>query len=114
MEHYASKALCTELYKLKPEWDNTAGELSPKGHYWPRGEFVKFHTGAAAEQRAAIVPAYDLGFLIRKLPKDTVIWQNDFRWHIRNDKLDESASDPTPEDVGCLLLIKLIKEGILK
>lgn len=114
----ASLELCKELYELSG-WDDTYGELSPKGHWWPRGEFLEFHTGSKEKP----TPAYDLGFLLRKLEKELTfsislhnIFQGKKGWttSYQLGALVEPVVADTPEDAVCKLAIELFKGGILK
>lgn len=63
-------------------------------------------------------PAYDLGYLLRRLPPRTTISKNPNReaygaWvaGMDDDRFEEAD---TPEDAACKLAIELIKQGILK
>lgn len=73
-----------------------------------------------------ICPAYDAGYLLRKLPREirlsghfesfTLDWyagQWSVRYGLRAPVQLEARAD-TPEDALCLLAIKLFEEGILK
>lgn len=129
----ASRELCVELYELASEWvDTDYGWITSTerrdGESWSDGitQFVlvnrlahsitwqpNLQSAHSAKSRFANIPAYDLGYLLRKLPSDTVIWRNVFRWHIRNEAFDKSASASLPEDAACKLAIELFKQGIL-
>ncbi len=101
--------LSKELYELS-EWDN--GWYS----YWGRGVVARDST----EQR--ICPAYDLGYLLRKLPKMGSIsvtsiigagWEAVYHGN-RGDLYERRYQADTPEDAVCKLAIELFKQDILK
>lgn len=65
-----------------------------------------------------VAPAYDLGYLVRKLPSGwTVVTRfNDewlASWSETADGDDWAETAPTPEDAIGLLVLRLYKEGIL-
>jgi hypothetical protein len=111
----ASLELCKELYELSG-WDN--GWYS----YWGRGIVARDST----EQR--ICPAYDLGYLLRKLPQNTWVGYVDtsgrrdyaqaktYAWNEQgNDiiKVTQCSAD-TPEDAACKLAIELCTRDMLR
>lgn len=59
-------------------------------------------------------PAYDLGYLIRKLPIQTRLYQTRKGWTIGRYGFRSISTEKTPEDAACLLAILLFEEGILK
>jgi len=119
--HVASLELCKELYKLSA-W---------KGTFWKfykNGDQVITHSGIKKHQTSA----YDLGYLLRKLPKVSPSNQDCYLTVIhknvpKNKKIDKRwtagyfegfgwswyANADTPEDAACLLAIELFKQGIL-
>lgn len=119
MIHVACLDLCRELYELS-KWENIY-------HRWSKniyGKDVVIDTSAAG----STVPAYDLGYLLRKLPQNSWIGYTDtsghrgyalaytFAWNEKGDyisKIAECRAD-TPEDAACLLAIELFQRGILK
>jgi hypothetical protein len=54
--YYASKELCQELYELS-NWEDVDWSYDENGH------------GFTFRHQANSIPAYDLGYLLRKLPK---------------------------------------------
>lgn len=83
-----------------------------------------------------LVPAYNLGFLLRKLPPNlSAVYQEELYLMLELDPFDKSwvvqytneqyevpqpplgvtvsAMAKTPEDAACLLAIKLFEEGVL-
>jgi hypothetical protein len=99
MSDVASLELCRELYELSG-WKTFAME---------RG---------LAEDRP-IDPAYDLGYLLRKLQRNHVElvglttgeWTARAYWHSTEQARAEYAD--TPEDAAAKLAIELFKQGIL-
>ena len=116
MSDVAKRELCEELFELSG-WNDTKLD-------WHRSDLTEFGREVA--------PAYDLGFLIRKLPHikdidfrveqngeseegyDWVAYGIDYTKH----PLDESSrwwsNADTPENALALLCIELFKQGILK
>lgn len=118
----ASLDLCKELYELSGKtWHE---EIIYSWHK-DYGEYVieDFWTGS-------ICPAYDLGYLLRKLPDYAKLFRNNQgKWfaaavtggfrHPDNqlgqpDTAHEWYIADTPEDAAASLAIKLFQEGILK
>ena len=104
----ASLELCKELYELSG-WVDT--EICH--HEYEDGNTLPITHN----------PAYDLGYLLRKLPSGVFlakgkryrIWNDDtnnYTW-AGSEKLDPIDAD-TPEDAACKLAIELFKEGVLK
>lgn len=74
-------------------------------------------------------PAYDAGYLLRKLPKSfvsqehrctiylTLEWLGDEKWaasyQLDTDSISYEQKEDTPEDALALLAIKLFEEGVL-
>lgn len=128
MSNVASLELCMELYALTAdEWlDQTSWqyakkgpeaqvELVPteKGRSWPKGYWTSF-------------PAYDLGYLLRKLPKEIQPELEYYRIHITPSNGSTNGWEAgygrvngirrqslTPEDAACKLAIELFKQGVL-
>ncbi len=110
-----SLELCKALYEISG-WDN--GWYS----YWGRGVVARDST----EQR--ICPAYDLGFLLEKLPQNSWVGYTDtsgqrgyalaktYAWNEKGTDIDRivQCSADTPEDAACKLAIELFARGILK
>ena len=64
-------------------------------------------------------PTYDLGYLVRKLPKKFLLeaepWGGSSKkenWRIKT--LQGAAEADTPEGAACKLAIELFKQGVLK
>lgn len=123
----ASLEFCKELYELsgwKPD-----GEVKMIDKWWrepgpqPGGAQIIHY----------VAPKYDLGYLIRRLPKQIPYvgdcpaavwfnkklgkWQTGYTWHVQgsddNTKSKYFEAD-TPEDAACKLLLELFKQNILK
>lgn len=116
----ASQQLCKELYELS-SWETDDGwDYAGKFRY---GLFSSPH-----ENPSRSVPAYDLGYLLRKLEPITesgvlgrlyVEYARDLATGMHyyaafnSATLDAQPAD-TPEDAACKLAIELFKQGILK
>lgn len=136
----ASAELCGKLYELS-DWEMTGSE---SWNWWQRkrinadrfrdspflGLSIKrptdSRTGRTVSEvthyRSYIAPAYDLGYLLRKLPPNLgdglhlVLENDDGGWAIEyytRQKSGPSASAAIPEDAACRLAIELFKQGIL-
>lgn len=126
----ASLELCKELYELSGWTTDT--------YYWLQGSMpdlaeqehyptVVFHNDSLAEYPYAYerqCPAYDLGYLLRKLPNSDK--QGIYAWpSIAKNILDASAfwecdtgeyyteTARSMEDAACKLAIELFKQGVL-
>lgn len=102
----ANKDLCTELHELSG-WEDAPSEYPSDG----------------LRKLSSVSPAYDLGYLLRKLPRDTIY--NNSKIPL---KLEVQLSGgwwahyglyywthgDTPENALCKLAIELFKQGILK
>lgn len=118
--------LCKELYK-RSGWNNTY-------HRWSKniyGKDVVIDTAAAG----STTPAYDLGYLLRRLPKNVtefwgkfypaspclmysgtqwvIFYQSTMTGEHNTDELFGQFADH-PEDAACLLAIELFKQRVLK
>ncbi|WP_156666099.1 hypothetical protein [Rhodococcus sp. HS-D2] len=96
----ASRNLCKELFDLSG-WDEAS---------------LHKHPGPEIENAA---PAYDLGFLMRKLPDGyTVLTRfNDgwlASWAERADAADYAVEENTPEDAVAALALLLFEKSILQ
>lgn len=98
----ASLSLCKELYELSG-WDS-----------------LEYHPNAVGTPITC--PAYDLGYLLRKLPRGCYIAQTRKGWTASSGNAREifgkqspiTLNADTPEDAACKLVIELFKQGILK
>lgn len=99
----ASRELCKELYELSG-WEDADWFFNPHAEGFT---FTKQHSG---------VPAYDLGYLLRKLPADGNLfvkqYEDDGSWHACSGLIQVEAD--TPEDAATKLAIALYEQGILK
>jgi hypothetical protein len=129
----ASLEVCKELYKMS-RWKDT-------DYFHQFIEYSDLSTGyyltnptVAAPLHANAYPAYDLGYLLRKLPDRVITDKASF--HLRINKSDRfysifydsdtygvalnkvdveiGCAALTPEDAACKLAIELFKQGILK
>lgn len=114
---HASLELCKELYELSGWNDET------EFHYDLTDGLIGVGLPRKAVPGNVEIPAYDLGYLIRKLPKsidgDSLgvswaqitgnCWRADYGFGLKI----KTQYDKTPENVLCKLAIELIKQGIL-
>jgi hypothetical protein len=104
----ASLDLCRELYGLS-RWEDTDFQ-------YHRGLDDEWHS--AYQKRG--YPAYDLGYLLRKLPRldsyndswSLVRWSDE--WIMEHGDIDGDVTASNPEDAAAKLTIGLFNKGILK
>lgn len=109
----AGLELCQKLYDLS-KWDDCS-----MMHDTDLGEPVV----TQSLKWTGMLPAYDLGYLLRKLPPscplEHVVLPNSTHdlWHIlwmgRDKEGDFPQSADTPEDAACKLAIELIKQKVI-
>jgi len=121
----ASLALCKELYELSG-WIEVTYE-----HELVNGE--SYTTTLPVKEmehgdRNTYIPAYDLGFLLEKLPQNSWVGYVDtsgqrgyalaktYAWNEKGTDIDRivQCSADIPEDAACKLAIELFARGILK
>lgn len=125
----ASLELCKKLYELSG-WDDWV-EFDPyhclaiDWRQW-RAKTGKIEIVSKANTRVAsitefICPAYDSGYLLRKLPPFTKVYfdnvERDIGWYCayangQPDRYTLRRAD-TPEDAAAKLAIELLKQGVL-
>lgn len=119
----SSKDLCQELYELSG-WDDC------DRHYYrvPSGpDVLSDSIGKFYPEEGYDYPAYDLGYLLRKLPYGLIIYKGKKGYSVGSGNtahLGEIATHhllrfsrfcaDIPEDAACKLAIELFKAGILK
>lgn len=122
----ASLALCEELYKLSG-WDDTGLVICQSGSYregygpdsdkgwfaYGENEAVRHHQDKFPKYRA-----YDLGYLLRKLPYGfTIVTRfNDgwmASWAQTAQAPDIAVEGDTPEDAVAVLTLELFGRGIM-
>lgn len=109
----ASLELCKELYELSGWYDTS--------FVWSRNSLANRPLTFKPDAVFDDPPAYDLGFLIRKMPRRVklrtysngyaVQWQKNGAVYRNQERMFEAES---PEDCLCMLAIFLLKEGIIK
>lgn len=137
--HVASKELCQELYELSGWYDTFA---------WYSGDAIKFegeagYEGSVCENAIQYdwctdIPAYELGYLMRKLQpfqykvkgrhsdvmpvrclpfvwqESTHEWRAGYKYNLLGQRYDDLfIYASSPEDAACKLAIELLKQGIL-
>lgn len=117
----ASRDLCKELYELSG-WDNTFFVYVTEDEV---AYFVITAEEARIEKWRIVAPAYDAGFLLRKLPSGAGVIKNSKDYTARRPNMLGSPEnkDPfngrtgwdgdTPENALCIMAIELFKAGIL-
>lgn len=112
----ASLDLCKELYKLSG-WRDGGFE------YTPYGDVIKVSGVSFKAEKTGFYPAYDLGYLLRKLPKeyggdslglvviDPEFGSRDGMWECGYEQFFCNAD--TPEDAAAKLCIELIKQKVI-
>lgn len=117
MTSVASLAPCRELYELSG-WDDTDFGHQPV----LRPGYEGVHRVVITQPKSNnIIPAYDLGYLLRKLPPTDEsgdhweMWRSldGMSWIIDCPTLD-TVNEATPEDAAAKLAIELFKRGVLK
>jgi len=123
MIEVARKELCEELEKLSGwkdtayTWKCLAGLHTLK---WKEWFLADYNNGVWSGVGEKSLPAYDLGYLMRKLPFHCPLERNGIvsHWFIRPNIANPRPSDyiyaDTPEDVVALLCIELFKQNVLK
>lgn len=113
--NFASKRLCMKLHRLSG-WEDTqfnySTETKQKKDITIDGDLLSGNIFEVAD-----CPAYDLGYLLRKLPEPTLIRKKLGKYEAslrRGNKVYPSYEADTPEDAACKLAIKLFKQGVLK
>lgn len=117
MSNVSSLELCKELYKLS-DWLKTY-------HYWDLEtkettyNVITFRD--TWEPVEGFIPAYDLGYLLRKLQERTNRIQDTWLLGLSTNNVGYSVVykdlvmlADTPEDAVCKLAIELFKQGLLK
>ena len=129
----ASLELCKELHNLSGwtseddrsiQWwcieraHKIDGEL-----YDETSWLIDYETHAGKNRNQYAIPAYNLGYLLRKLPSPFTMIHRDNGWECGIDNPAEHdvrvkpaqhwQSADTPEDAACKLAIELFKQGIL-
>lgn len=111
----ASLELCKELYELSG-WDYTGLCYAENKQGWFL-ESGNVFDNYGAEKQWGCVAAYDLGYLMRKLPKYYAVWRNTETWKVNYVtealRLESDIDADTPEDAVCRLAIELFKQGVL-
>ena len=132
MSEVASLELCKELYELSG-WENTLVKHITSDEHRHFDEKLGVNTvnektvglrenntvgcdeceGAFA---AEYIPAYSLGYLLRKLPANTSIRHNEdgvYAVALHQGVLTKLSHADTPENACAKLAIELLKQGIL-
>lgn len=107
----ANLELCKELYELSG-W---VPERVSSG-VWECGSTL--NRGHALLLGHGDIPAYELGYLLRRLPQFAMIYKDassgDYRAAINVGEGRPKFWADTPEDAACMLAIELLKRGYLK
>lgn len=119
--HVASLELCKELHELSG-WRDTELIYARNGYYEPT--VAKAGHPELGHDWAFECPAYDLGFLLRKLPLQTrltkgargysALYSNAYTRMPDETPVSAQGKADTPEDAVAKLCIALFKAGLLK
>lgn len=110
----ANLDLCKELYELSGWDDSEWKEITQKWRFKHRKDTnPELAIQPYQYKFGEYIPAYDLGYLLRKLPRETILSNiSDNGWTIvYGGKGLYKAT--TPENAACKLAIELFKKGIL-
>lgn len=128
MTDVAAVDLCKELYELS-KWEDCkfywVGRLQKYKQAKDRVRWFVGYGRIRQSSEAEYWPAYDLGYLIRKLPpsiehdvtkKECALYffkasENSYEYGYEKIGIGEYAD--TPEDAACKLLIELIKQKVI-
>lgn len=126
----ASLELCKELHELSG-WDDTP---IVRGDSWNEGLSLGFGVWSRDHLMEGIVegdisPAYDLSYLLMRLPKLITLYQSEGSWscHFQSSKTHQAIVNgsvivlpyfwmtrgETPEDAACSMAIDLFEHGII-
>jgi hypothetical protein len=108
--NFANFELCQELYELSGWLTGVDGNCYVSPTAERRGFEVRTLKDTENE-RARVCPAYDLGYLLRRLPVGNVLTSLEDEWIASSSPKITTAA--TPEDVAAKLAIELFKQGIL-
>lgn len=133
----ASLELCKELYELS-RWDETPFywrsdfEFCRYPDEWKHSVIYAVHKNYTlggwikddTEEARIYNPAYDLGYLMRKLPEPVSLLKRDGIWEcgmanpaafgVPVNHWVIGADNDTPESVAAKLAIELFRQGVLK
>lgn len=114
--HVANLELCKELYAVSG-WDDTHAfygggynEVEFVGQAGYEGYVAEFANDGLNKD----IPAYDLGYLLRKLPFFKMNRTDEGQYIIWWAHFDDREVADTPEDATAKLCIELIKQNILQ
>jgi hypothetical protein len=110
MSYVASLELCRELYELSG-WQGTGDYFGVE-----QKKDIVTENLIMRGNRIIVAPAYDLGYLLRKLCRHNHFVVNlmdlQNRWVADAGGFGTGQAD-TPEDAACKLAIELFKQGVL-
>ena len=108
--NFANFELCQELYELSGWLTGVDGNCYVSPTTERRGFEVRTLKDTEND-RARVCPAYDLGYLLRRLPVGNVLTSLEDEWIASSSPKITTAA--TPEDAAAKLAIELFKQGIL-
>lgn len=118
----ASLNLCKKLYELSGWNEPSEGWYKDNNEEWIGVRALYDHKPGGdinVDTRSNFIsPAYDLGYLLRKLPLGTELTKGTKGYFIappyQYRKRSMAEYFDTPEDAACKLAIELFKQGVLK
>ena len=107
----ASLELCKELYELSG-WNDTDLAHAEEAE---RVFLAAYNYGEFGYEAIRLAPAYDLGYLLRKLPEQVTLscFRSSWRCEVLIPNDIATVSADTPEDAAAKLAIELWKQGVL-
>jgi hypothetical protein len=109
--NFANFELCRELYERSGWLTGVDGNCYVSLTGERRGFEVRPLTDTGND-RIQICPAYDLGYLLRRLPVGNVLTSVEDKWIASSSPKVTTAT--TPEDAAAKLAIELFKQGIMQ
>jgi hypothetical protein len=109
--NFANFELCQELYDLSGWLTGVDGNCYVSLPGERKGFEVRPLTDSGND-RIQICPAYDLGYLLRRLPVGNVLTSVEDEWIASCSP--EVTRALTPEDAAAKLAIELFKQGVLR
>jgi len=115
----ASLELCRELYELS-RWEANFIYYQERYFGEKTGKFTVYRDGERYGDYNADfnpkmdIPAYDLGYLLRRLPPDSGVYRESSGEYWAHSQENLGFRADTPENATCKLLIELWKLGVLK
>lgn len=112
--HVASLELCKTLHELSGWTDAHSVWYWYEDYDCIDDSEYKATCHQTMQDKKTECPAYDLGYLLRKLPDAVTLTKYDGKLYLAVCGPDTLQEANTPEDAAAKLCIELIKQGILQ